>query len=164
MIKGRFPLFFLVAAVTVVLDLASKALVESRLASFESVEVIEGFLEIVNVRNPGAAFGLFAQNGSWKVTFFLLFTTVALGVILWVVKKLERGARAELCGLALIFGGAVGNLVDRVRYGEVVDFIDFQVAGHHWPAFNVADAAITVGVVIVLVCQFFFANTSGRGE
>jgi signal peptidase II len=119
------------------------------------VPVIPGFFHLTYVRNPGAAFGLFAgQAASFRKPFFLVVTLVALGAILFAVRKLPDGRRWTLASLALVFGGAAGNLVDRLRWGEVVDFLDVFWRSHHWPAFNVADSAITVGIVMLLAEEF----------
>jgi signal peptidase II len=129
------------------------------LASFELYEsrpVVEGLFHLTYVRNPGAAFGLFSSHGeAFRRPFFLLVTAVALTVILVVVKRLPHGRPWTTTALSLVFGGAVGNLVDRLRWGEVVDFLDFFWNNHHWPAFNVADSAITVGMGILIAVELF---------
>jgi signal peptidase II len=123
----------------------------ARFSLYESIPVVPGFFHLTYVRNPGAAVGLFAGRAeSFRKPFFLLVTLVALGGILLAVRKLSAQRRWMLASLALIFGGAAGNLVDRVRWGEVVDFLDVFWRSYHWPAFNVADSAITVGIVMLL--------------
>ncbi len=119
--------------------------------------VVTGFFNIVLVWNKGVSFGLFNQGGSaslWILSALAL--TIAAALTIWLARTDKR-----LVGwsLALIIGGALGNVVDRVRFGAVIDFLDFHVAGWHWPAFNVADAAITIGVVLLL-----FENLFGRAE
>ena len=112
----------------------------------DSIEVFP-FLHIVNVRNTGAAFGSFKGLGSG---FFIVVSLVA---ILFVISLLRK-RMYNFFGLSLVLGGAIGNLIDRIRYGKVVDFVDFTIGKFHWPAFNVADSALTVGIIIILVVSF----------
>ncbi len=149
---GRALPFALGAAAIVALDLATKAWVVAAFTLYESVPVIEGFFHLTYVRNPGAAFGLFASFGEgFRIPFFLGVTAVALGAILYFLARLEPGRPWTLAALTLVFGGAVGNLIDRVRWGEVVDFLHVFWRDYHWPAFNVADSAITVGMTILIL-------------
>lgn len=162
--RSRLGGFLGTAAAVFLLDQATKAWVVSSFALYESVPVIPGLFHLTYVRNPGAAFGLFAgQAAAFRVPFFLAVTAVALVVIAWVARRLPPGRPWALGALALVFGGATGNLVDRVRWGEVVDFLDVFWRTHHWPAFNVADAAITVGVT-VLILEELFAKKLTRDE
>jgi signal peptidase II len=136
------------------LDQASKAWM---LASFRLMEslVVTPFFNLVLVFNPGAAFSFLAGAGGWQKWFFV---GLALAISAWLLSLLRRHAGERLLptALALILGGAVGNLIDRLRFDAVVDFFDFHLAGYHWPAFNVADSAITVGVALMLWHQFRF--------
>jgi signal peptidase II len=160
-----FPLFASTAAGVVVLDQATKALVLARLALYESVVVLPDFFNLTHVRNPGAAFGLFAgRAASFRTPFFLVATLVALVVILIALKRIGPGERWKRFALALVFGGALGNLVDRLRWGEVVDFLDVFWRTYHWPAFNVADSAITVGVGVLLAAEIFGGRSSGAAR
>ena len=139
-------------AVIVIVDQATKALVRARLPEHSSVPVVPGFLDFTHVRNTGAAFGLFASvDSSIKA---ILLNSVAVVVFLivsaYALRSSHKSVRLQV-GLALILGGAVGNLMDRVRFGYVVDFLDFAVSGHHWPAFNVADSAICIGVGLLFL-------------
>jgi len=161
-LKTAWKYFGTAAFVTAVLDLAAKALVEGSVSPYASVPVIGGFFAITNVRNPGAAFSLFSSSGQGKTVFFIAVSVVALGVILFLVRKAEKTARLEPAALGLVFGGAAGNLVDRIRYGEVVDFLDFYLGNHHWPAFNVADAAIVVGVILLMAIELFLKTGAGK--
>jgi signal peptidase II len=148
------------AGVLVVLDQLSKLAVLQWLAPGRVVEVTP-FFTFVLVYNPGAAFSLLAQAPGWQRG---LFIAIALVASAWIVFLLRRHWRETLFSfaLALILGGAVGNLIDRVVYGAVVDFLDFHAAGWHWPAFNVADSAITVGAVL-LVWDGFFGRRPAPG-
>ena len=144
-------LYFLVAAGILLLDQLSKWTVEQALAPGELRRVLSGFFNLTYVRNRGAAFGLFNEFESPLVQVFLVgFSLAALGlvfVLLW------RGVASGTTGwgLALIFGGALGNLLDRLRSGSVVDFLDFYVGGYHWPAFNLADSSIVIGAGLLLL-------------
>lgn len=145
------------AALVAVLDQASKAWVLSVFAPHERLEVLP-FFNLVLVFNPGASFSFLADAGGWQRWFFIV---LALGISAWLVVLLRRHARENLMatGLALVLGGAGGNVIDRLRFGAVVDFLDFHVAGWHWPAFNVADTAITSGVMLLLWQQIIHKDS-----
>jgi signal peptidase II len=143
------PLLVIGSAVFV-LDQITKLLVLAFLPEYSSYEVIPGFFNLVHARNPGAAFSFLAgQQAAWRHWFFVTVTAAAL-VLVFFFYRHPSTTRGQRYGLALIFGGALGNLVDRLRLGEVVDFLDFYVGPYHWPAFNVADSAITVGAGVLL--------------
>ena len=114
---------------------------------------VTDFFNLVLVMNSGAAFSFLSQAGGWQKWFFV---GLALVVSIWLCIEIRRHAQERLLPLAftLVLGGALGNAIDRLRFGAVVDFLDFHAAGWHWPAFNVADSAITVGVVLLLWQQF----------
>jgi signal peptidase II len=152
--KNKYLWVSLIATTVLVLDQITKFLVVHYLPRNGIVRVIPGFFDLTYVRNPGAAFGFLAgAQGWWRTTFFVTVSIVALAVIITLIRKSQD--RLSLISFALIGGGAVGNLVDRVRFGEVVDFIDWYVRSWHWPAFNIADAAITVGVALLTVELLF---------
>lgn len=151
-LRTKYIKFFTVAVVLVILDQISKSLVLAKMPLYKTIPVIKGFFSLTHVHNPGGAFGFLAQNGSpWRHWMFLGAAIMALGLILYFHHQTPRSHPYLALGLSLIFGGAIGNLIDRVRFGEVVDFLDFYVANHHWPTFNVADSAVTVGVGIFIV-------------
>lgn len=140
-----------VAAVVIALDQLTKLWVLNAFAPGESL-AITPFFNLVLVFNPGAAFSFLADHAGWQRWFF---TLIALVISAWIVWQL-RAQKTRSCysvGLALIMGGALGNLIDRLWLGMVVDFIDLHVAGWHWPAFNVADSAVCVGAVLYVLCQ-----------
>jgi signal peptidase II len=148
----RAAKWFALAAAVLVLDRATKVAVLGAFAPGESVAVT-GFLNLVLVFNKGAAFSFLAGAGGWQTWLFAAVAAAAAAVI--SVLLLRRSAQRLFCaGLALILGGALGNLWDRLALGAVVDFLDFHAAGWHWPAFNVADSAITVGAAILIVESF----------
>jgi signal peptidase II len=137
------------------LDQFTKILTVSNFTLYESLEIIPGFFSLTYLTNKGAAFGFLAGvDASWRHYFFLILASVALVLLLVAWFRLRKEHRFYGPALALIAGGAIGNVIDRVRLGAVVDFLDFYVAGHHWPAFNVADSAILVGVVLFLLSNY----------
>ena len=121
-----------------------------------SISVVEGFFNITHIRNPGVAFGLFARHESeYKVLFLVVISIIAIIAILIIFRQSPENKKAVRFGLILIFSGAVGNLIDRILYKEVIDFLDFFYEGFHWPAFNVADSCITTGVSFMIYDLFF---------
>jgi signal peptidase II len=149
---------FLIAAGVVLVDRASKWLVAQNITLHDSLPVVAGFFRLTHVENRGAAFGLFSDSPSeWKVAVLILFSLIALVVVSALLWKNSHGMTVTGVGLALILGGALGNLWDRLVEGHVVDFLDFSVGGYHWPAFNVADSAIVMGALL-LVTEILFSK------
>jgi signal peptidase II len=149
-LKRNHSLLLGLAVIVVVIDQASKWLASSHLSPHQILSVIPGFFNIVLVRNRGMVFGIFNQIRPGLFPIFLLAATIAaIGAILFLFWA-RRNQTWFMIGLSLILGGAVGNLVDRIRLGYVIDFLDFFVADYHWPAFNVADSAVTVGTLWLL--------------
>ncbi len=139
-----------VAAVVVALDQIVKAMVLARLALGVPVRIIEGLLSFTLVMNPGLAFGLLGGlPTAWRWLVALLSIAALLILARVAVRVLAEGGRVDTIAIGLVFGGAVGNLIDRARFGAVVDFVDVYFRGFHWWAFNVADSAITVGVAML---------------
>lgn len=137
----------------VILDQATKWLAEALLLPFQPVPLMP-LLNFTLMYNEGAAFSFLANAGGWQRWLFAGFALVmTLALILWLM-RLNKGERATAAALSLVIGGAIGNLIDRVQTGRVVDFIDFYVGTWHWPAFNVADSAISIGIVFLLVTSF----------
>jgi signal peptidase II len=149
----KYRVGLLVFVVCVCADQLTKYLVETNLHFGDRRSVIEGFFYLTPVRNPGAAFGLGARwSPAVRGGFFLSVSTVAVGIILSFFHKLAPGDRLSALALGSILGGAVGNLIDRIRYGEVVDFLHFQLwKGYSWPDFNFADSFIVVGVALLML-------------
>ena len=145
------PWFFAAAGV-VVADRLSKWAALAWLRPGESVEMT-GFFNLVLVFNRGAAFSFLADAPGWQAPFFIAVALIAAAIVSWMLWR-NPGKRLLCAGLALILGGALGNLWDRVAYGHVVDFLDFHAMGWHWPAFNVADSAISVGAGILIAESF----------
>jgi signal peptidase II len=141
--------WFLLAAAIVASDQATKSMVLSRFVLGERIEVTS-FLNMVLVYNKGAAFSFLSEASGWQTPLLIGFALIAVSVV--AVLIVRSPGRTMLCtGLALILGGALGNVIDRFRFGQVVDFLDFHAAGWHWPAFNVADSAITAGAVLLIL-------------
>ena len=137
------------------LDFITKAYISSTMFLHESFVVIGGFLNITHVRNPGAAFSFLADAPPvFRFVFFVTVTVLAIILVLTYITRSKIEEPFMTFALSLILSGAVGNLIDRVRFGEVIDFIDVYIGSHHWPAFNVADSAISVGAVILLLEMF----------
>lgn len=151
--RSATPLLWLAfAALVVVLDQFFKIVIV-RSFTFGESRPVTGFFNLVLVYNKGAAFSFLADAGGWQRWFF---TGLGLAVGAFIVWLLFRHAGQKLFSLAvsLVLGGAIGNVIDRIVYGHVVDFLDFHLRGYHWPAFNVADCAITVGAVLLIVDEF----------
>ncbi len=151
----------MLAALVLVLDQASKQWVLDSFRLMES-RTITPFFNLVLVFNPGASFSFLADAGGWQKW---LFVALALSISVWLLHMLRQHATERLlpAALALILGGALGNLVDRLRFDAVADFLQFHYAGWYFPAFNVADSAITVGVVLMLLHQFRLAKECEMG-
>ena len=150
--KQRFALAGTIAAVIVILDQITKFEIRRTLALYTTREVIPGFFNLVHTMNKGAAFG-FQNNpdGTWQPYFFIVVSALAVVIILNLLARAYNGSRLFVVALGLILGGAVGNMIDRVRFGQVVDFLEFYVKSFVWPAFNVADIGITLGTLALIV-------------
>ena len=154
--------WFAAAAAVIVADQATKALVLARFALGERLEIAP-FLNLVLVYNKGAAFSLLSDAAGWQTPLLAAFAVGAAVIVSILI--LRRPNEKLLCaGLALILGGALGNLIDRVRYGQVVDFVDFHARGYHWPAFNLADSAITIGAVLLILEGFVHHERRARAS
>lgn len=140
----------------IVTDQLSKLYIMQTMRLHESIPIVPNLFSFTYIRNPGAAFGLLAgSSNAFRMVFFGLtsiFALVLLGTILYRMPEREWMGRLSV---SAILGGAVGNLIDRLRFGEVIDFLDVYVENYHWPAFNVADSAITVGVIFLII-HFMF--------
>jgi len=144
--------YFVISLAVLLLDQWTKGIITRAYEVHQSTSVITNLFDITYVRNSGAAFGLFASVDSSVKAIVLnsVAVLVFLVVSAYALRSSHKSIRLQL-GFALILGGAVGNLLDRVRFGYVVDFLDFSISGHHWPAFNVADSAICIGVGLLFL-------------
>jgi len=161
-VKKTTLLLLLPALAVIVLDQISKFVLVSTIPEYRSVTVIEGFFNLVHVRNRGIAFGLMNRPGQGLQFYFLVAATIgAITLLLFWFRKMKDEDPKITVGLGLILGGAVGNFIDRLRLGEVIDFLDFYVGSYHWPAFNAADMAITVGILWLAVITIFRKPSKG---
>lgn len=145
--------WFLLSILVVIVDQATKNMATSWLEPYYPIEILP-MLNLNLAFNTGAAFSFLSGAGSWHLWFFMTFSAfVSALLIMWLI-KLPVGARMQACSLSLILGGAVGNLIDRIHLGYVVDFIDVYYQHYHWPIFNVADTAITIGAFLLIVDLF----------
>ena len=147
---SRYRILAIISVVILALDQATKLYVDANFRLHESMPVIRGFFNLTYVRNKGAAFGILADNAV-RIPFFITVSIVAMLGILWYLNRIRNDQKLTVFSLSLVFAGAFGNLIDRVRLGEVIDFLDVFWQRYHWPAFNVADSAITVGVTLLLI-------------
>lgn len=153
--KPHYILAGSLAATVTVLDQLSKYLVQQHLTLYASTTVIPGFFNLVHTLNRGAAFGFQnSPDGTWQPYFFIAVSVLAVVIILNLLSKADHGSQLFVVALGLILGGAVGNLIDRVRLGQVIDFLEFYLGSFVWPAFNVADIAITLGSM-TLILSFY---------
>lgn len=159
--KIKLVTLLLLAAFVVALDQVTKSLVMSQMALYESIPVIDGFFHLTRAHNPGGAFSFFAGQSEWVRRFvFLGMTAVAMTAILYLYFQTPTKQPFLAAALALIFGGATGNFIDRLRFGYVIDFLDFFVGRYHWPIFNMADSVITLGLTFYAGYILFFSRTT----
>jgi len=145
-----------IALLVFVGDQATKAIVESSIPERQIIPVIPGLFNITHVKNEGAAFGLFADSPApWKTVLLVVISAALLATVVGVVWKTRRLQWEAGVGLSLILGGALSNLVDRIRMGRVVDFLDFYIRSYHWYTFNLADSAIVVGAGFLILQVLF---------
>lgn len=146
-------------AAIVICDQITKAIVDRTMSLYDSIPIIDGLFNLTYVRNTGAAFGIFAGSHEvFRRPFLIGVSIVAIGFILVMLRRLREDATGLAVALAFILGGAIGNLIDRIVYGEVIDFLDVYWSTYHWPAFNIADSFITIGVTITL---FYLVRAKG---
>jgi signal peptidase II len=154
----KLKLLLIIVPMVLILDQLTKYLVNVNLPPYASVTLVENFFYLSHVRNPGGAFGVL----SWmSPRIFVIVSLLAIGVVFFFFASLEKSQRLAAVALSLILGGALGNLIDRVRVGQVVEFIDIHWHTLKWPAFNIADSAITIGVFL-LVIELLSSESSKR--
>jgi len=141
------------------LDQGTKLLVKSKMELYESIPVIKGLFNFTYVLNPGAAFGFLAKmDEAYRKYFFILVTLLAIIAVAFLMYK-ELKYKLRAVSYTLIIAGAFGNFIDRLYMGKVVDFLDFYIGAHHWPAFNIADSAITIGIGLLIIDILFMKRT-----
>ena len=157
--------FYLISLVIVLLDQLAKLLVDRSMRLGQNIPIVPGFFDLTFVLNPGAAFSLFATLPEWiRNPFFILISVGAAVLIVAYRSRYLRENRLASVSLALILGGAIGNLIDRLWYGVVVDFLDAHIYQYHWPIFNVADSSISVGVTLLLLEMLLEWRRENRGS
>ncbi len=145
--KRKYWVLLIICFWILFVDQWTKHAIQQRLVLYQKVEVIHGFFNLVHVRNTGGAFGIFGgERGGLGSLLFVVVSLAAIGSILFLFVRLREDEKRLSFSLSLVLSGAIGNLIDRLRYGEVVDFLDFYLFSFHWPAFNIADSAICLGI------------------
>ncbi len=145
-----------VAGLVIIIDQITKAVILNFLPLYRSIAVVPGFFSLTHIHNPGGAFGFLSNQSSSLINIIFLFVaSLAICLVFYFYINTPKKHTLLANGFALIFGGAIGNMIDRIRLGKVVDFLDFYIGNLHWPAFNVADSAISVGIVIFLFHLLF---------
>ncbi len=154
--RKKYIRLAVIAVPIVALDQITKVAVTMLIPLYHSIPVIPGFFNLTHVLNPGGAFGILAsQSSTIRILVFLLISSLAICFVLYFYLNTPETHFFLSIGFAMIFGGAIGNIIDRVRFGMVVDFLDVYVKNSHWPAFNVADSAICVGMVVFVYHVLF---------
>jgi signal peptidase II len=153
---NRLPFAPLTLAFGIILaDQISKVLVRTYLLAWDVLPVVPGFFNLVHIQNKGAAFGFFSHGqAQWQPIFFIIITVAAVAIILSLMWTGQRQDRMFQFSLGAILGGAVGNRIDRIRFGMVTDFLDIYIGRFHWPAFNIADMAISCGALLLLIAVY----------
>jgi signal peptidase II len=152
----RYGVLGAVVLTIIVVDQVTKAYIDGSMYLHQSISIIPGYFNLTYIRNPGAAFGIMGTTSSgFRLVFFFLTSILAMGLLITIFLRLDSSDWWGQLTIASIFGGAIGNFIDRLQYGEVIDFLDFYINSYHWPAFNVADSAISVGVVSLLLLFAF---------
>lgn len=145
--KRKYWVLLIICVWILFVDQWTKHVIQQRLVLYQKVEVIRGIFNLVHVRNTGGAFGIFGgEKGGLGSLIFVVVSLVAIGTILFLYFRLKEDEDTLSLSFSLVLSGAMGNLIDRLRYGEVVDFLDFFLSSFHWPAFNFADSAICLGI------------------
>ena len=153
----KYLILAAISGITITLDQATKMYIHTQFQLGKSLTVIPGYFDITYVRNYGAAFGFLADSQpTFREIFFLAMPPFALLIIILILRTVPNNDRVQIFGLSCVFGGAIGNYIDRVRFRYVIDFLDFHYKSHFtWPAFNVADSAIVIGVSLLIILMLF---------
>ena len=161
--NSKYAPLWILGPLLVVLDQFTKWLVIQYIQLGEAIPIIPGFFDLVHVLNRGASFGMLNRGDiSWQRWFFIGISLCAMGVIVFMTRMSRPDERMLRWALGFIFGGAAGNLVDRVRQGMVVDFLDFYIGPYHWPAFNVADMAISGGAILLILAFYLRSERTAK--
>jgi signal peptidase II len=150
--KKKYWVFLILFVWILSVDQWTKYSIQKRLPLHHTVPVVMGFFNLTHVRNPGGAFGILGgEKGGISSSLFVLISLIAVGIILFLLYKTKEDEEILSLAFSMVLSGAIGNLIDRFLYGEVIDFFDFQLSSFHWPAFNIADSAITIGIGLIFV-------------
>ncbi len=153
----KYTIILIITLPVIVLDQLTKFYIQKSMKLHQSIKIIDGLFDITYVLNKGAAFSFLADKSEgFIVPFFIIVSVFAIGIIGFLFYKTEKNDYISLIAFALLLGGSIGNLIDRIRHGAVTDFLDFYFQQYHWPAFNIADSAITTGIVLFFFSQIFF--------
>ena len=158
--RAKTKLVLVWLAIILISDQLTKFIVDQSMPLHHSIPVIDNFFNLTYIRNTGAAFGFLAGSAAaFRLPFLIVFSLVAIGFVVAMLRRLPERETGLITALVFILGGAIGNLIDRLAYGEVIDFLDFYWGRYHWPAFNVADSFISVGVCITV---FYLVKAKGE--
>ncbi len=161
----KYFLFIAVSFAIVALDQATKLMIHTQFNLGEKKEIIPGFFNLTYIRNTGGVFGLFSQsNDVIRMVLFIVLPILAFVLIVSIIHKLNISQKFQLLAFSSIFGGALGNYIDRIHFGYVVDFLDFHYKGHAWPAFNVGDICIVVGVFSAIAIIYHTEGKAAQKE
>ncbi len=148
--KKKYIIFIFICLYILIVDQWTKYVIEHKLPLYKRIEVIPNFFSLTHVRNKGGAFGIFGgERLGFNSGFFIIISIIAIICLLYIYLKVRNENERIFFPFSLIIGGAIGNLLDRIRLGEVIDFLDFKIFSYHWPAFNIADSAISLGVFLL---------------
>ena len=148
---NKYLFLFIISSALIVLDQYTKLMVTLHIPQNYSIKIVEGFFNLTHIRNSGVAFGIFSdQNSELKPYVLIFISIIATLAILVIFHQTEENKKIVQTGLTLVFSGAIGNLIDRILHKEVIDFVDFFIDNRHWPAFNIADSCITIGVMLMI--------------
>lgn len=162
---NKYLFLFVISSALIVIDQYTKFMVTLHIPLNYSVKVVDGFFNLTHIRNSGVAFGIFSDQHSELKPYLLIFISIiAIMAILIIFHQTGKNKKMAQTGLVLVFSGAIGNLIDRVLHKEVIDFIDFFIHNNHWPAFNIADSCITIGVMLMVADMFVSGETSSSSD
>ena len=160
--KRKYWVLIITCVLVLFLDQYTKYQVEKELPLHHRIEVIRGFFDLTHVRNSGGAFGIFGgKGGRWGTAVFVGISAIAIGSILFFFKRIKENEKTLALSFSLVLAGAIGNLIDRLRYGEVIDFLEFYLSSFYWPAFNIADSAICIGIGLMALEILFWDHKKG---
>ena len=162
---NKYLFLFITSSTLIVIDQYTKFMVTLHIPINYSIKVVEGFFNLTHIRNSGVAFGIFSDQNSELKPYLLIFVSIiAIIAILVIFHQTGKNKKIVQIGLVLVFSGAIGNLIDRVLHKEVIDFIDFFIDNQHWPAFNIADSCITIGVMFMVADMLVGGGSSKISE